>query len=134
MPHTKNNTRGASVLVVEDEALIACDLQEILEKHGYRVIGPASSLARALDLIEHETPDLALLDVNLGETNSFALADVLTERNCNIIFVTGHSRSWISAAHRHLTIVEKPFLPSDLLAKVEEGLEAPPEAPRRRSA
>ena len=121
------------MLVVEDEALIACDLQQILEAHGYRVIGPASSPARALDLIEHETPDLALLDVNLGGTNSFALADVLTARHCNIIFVTGHSRPWIKAAHRHRTVVEKPFLPSDLLAKVEEGLEAPPDA-RRRSA
>jgi CheY-like chemotaxis protein len=120
--------RQASVLVVEDEALIACDLQNMLEGHGYRVIGPAASLRRALELIEHETPDLALLDVNLGDSTSFALADVLTSRRCKIIFVTGHSRPWIAEPHRHRPMVEKPFLPQDLLAMVQRGLEAPAEA------
>jgi DNA-binding response OmpR family regulator len=134
MAGIEGNASGAKVLVVEDEALIACDLQQILETHGYKVIGPAASLARAFDLIEQETPELALLDVNLGAADSFALADVLAARNCEIIFVTGHSRYWISAAHRHRTVVEKPFLPRDLIAKVEEGLEASSGAPRRRSA
>ena len=115
---------GASVLVVEDEALIACDLQDILESNGYRVIGPAASIARALDLIKDETPDLALLDVNLREATSFALAETLTARKCKVIFVTGHSRSWISDKHRPRRLVEKPFLPADLLATVKKELDA----------
>ena len=114
----------ASVLVVEDEALIACDLQDILESNGYRVIGPAASITRALDLIKDETPDLALLDVNLREATSFALAETLAARKCKVIFVTGHSRSWISEKHRPRRLVEKPFLPADLLATVKKELEA----------
>ena len=78
MEDIEHNAKRVSVLVVEDEALIACDLQNILESNGCRVIGPAASLARAWDLIEQETPDLALLDVNLGSSTSFPLADVLT--------------------------------------------------------
>lgn len=123
MPDDRHNTRGPSVLVVEDEALIACDLQELLGTHGYRVLGPAASLNRALELVKDETPDLALLDVNLGGTNSFDLAEALTARKCKIIFVTGHSRPWIPDAHRHRHIVEKPFLPGDLLAAVKAELE-----------
>jgi len=120
-----------SVLVVEDEALIACDLQHILESSGYRVIGPAASLARGLELIKDETPDLALLDVNLGDTTSYALADALTARKCKVIFVSGHSRSWISKGHRPLRVVEKPFLPDELLATVKTELEASSDPAKR---
>jgi DNA-binding response OmpR family regulator len=126
--------RQASVLVVEDEALIACDLQHMLETNGYRVIGPAASLNRALDLIKDQTPDLALLDVNLGDTTSFALADELTARKCKIIFVSGHSRSWISKSHRSGRMIEKPFLPDVLLATVKEELEDDQPAAKRRFA
>ena len=128
MEDAEHNTKRVSVLVVEDEALIACDLQNILESNGYRVIGPAASLARAWDLIEQETPDLALLDVNLGSSTSFPLADVLNSRDCKIVFVTGHSRPFICESHRHRPVVEKPFLPHDLLAAVQSRLEAPAEA------
>jgi DNA-binding response OmpR family regulator len=123
-----------SVLVVEDEALIACDLQHILESNGYRVIGPAASPARALELIKDEAPDLALLDVNLGDTTSFALADALTARECKVVFVTGHSRSWISKIHRPRRVVEKPFLPDELLATVKNELEAGQPPAKRRFA
>jgi DNA-binding response OmpR family regulator len=129
-PHTPQ----ASVLVVEDEALIACDLQHLLESNGFRVIGPAASVATALDLIKAETPDIALLDVNLGGTTSFGLADALTARKCNVIFLTGHSRSWILKKHRALRLIEKPFLPSELLATVQREWEAAQGAMKRRSA
>jgi len=114
--------KQTSVLLLEDDVLIALDLQHILENAGYRVIGPAFSTATALALIENETPALALLDANLGRTNSFELADILVARNAKVIFVTGHSRGWISEAHRHRRIIEKPFLPSDVLAAVENEL------------
>jgi DNA-binding response OmpR family regulator len=114
--HTKNKT----VLVVEDEALIACDLQYILETSGYRVIGPAASASGALGLIRDETPDLALLDADLGKTTSFELADTLLARNAKIIFLSGHSLKWFSDAHRNRRVLEKPFLPQDLVAAVEE--------------
>ena len=62
---------GRLVLVVEDEALIAMDLEARLERRGWRVLGPAATVARALRLLDGggEMPVVALLDANLrGET------------------------------------------------------------------
>jgi CheY-like chemotaxis protein len=56
---------GAAVLVVEDEFLIAMDLQDLLERHGWRVLGPATTVPEALHLLDGTPPDVALLDVSL---------------------------------------------------------------------
>jgi CheY-like chemotaxis protein len=53
------------VLVVEDEFLLAMHLELLLELHGYRVLGPAPTVAEALRLLDGAAPDVALLDVNL---------------------------------------------------------------------
>ncbi len=55
-----------AVLIVEDDFLIAMDLEMTLERHGWRVLGPAPSVKDALRLLETERPDVALLDVDLG--------------------------------------------------------------------
>ncbi|QOT73039.1 response regulator [Sphingobium fuliginis] len=55
-----------TVLIVEDEYLIAMDLQLLLERHGWRVIGPVATVADALALLKIDLPTVALLDVNLG--------------------------------------------------------------------
>lgn len=59
------NGPAASVLVVEDEFLIAMNLQAILEESGYRVVGPAASVEQALQLLTLDLPDAAVLDVSL---------------------------------------------------------------------
>ena len=56
---------GRLVLVVEDEFLIAMDLELLLRRHGWRVLGPAATVNEALRLLQSETPDVALLDINL---------------------------------------------------------------------
>lgn len=55
-----------TVLIVEDEFLIAMDLELMLERHGWRVMGPVATVDEALALIAVELPLVALLDVNLG--------------------------------------------------------------------
>ncbi|MCZ0964126.1 response regulator [Paracoccus benzoatiresistens] len=55
----------ALVLVVEDEMMIALDVQMMLEDNGYRVLGPAGSVEGALRLLEDTRPDVAVLDGNL---------------------------------------------------------------------
>src|SRR5687768_16146241 len=54
------------VLVVEDEALVAMDLTDVLQQQGFKVIGPAPSVARALALLDETRIDAALLDLNLN--------------------------------------------------------------------
>ena len=64
-PASRGRGHGPLVLVVEDELLLALDLELLLQRHGFRVLGPAATVAEALRLLEGGTPDAALLDVNL---------------------------------------------------------------------
>lgn len=64
-PDRSDAARSLLVLVVEDDFLIAMDVEMMLEQEGHRVLGPATSIARALSLLEAGRPDVAVLDVNL---------------------------------------------------------------------
>jgi CheY-like chemotaxis protein len=113
---------SASVLVVEDEALIAMDLQSLLEEAGYRVLGPANSTAAAMALLAGHDPDVAILDVNLGRSDVFGVANELATRKTKLIFLTGHTAQKLPPAHRHRPLVAKPFLPHVLLQAVQLAL------------
>lgn len=82
-----------SVLVVEDEALIALDLACSLEALGYRVLGPASSGEDALRIVEHEQPDLLLMDVTIkGPADGIETAKAITAGHpAKVVFLTAHS-------------------------------------------
>jgi DNA-binding response OmpR family regulator len=114
---------NARILVVEDEALIAMDLQALLEEAGYQVLGPANSSEAALAIIDKDAPDVALLDVNLGRSDAFGVATVLVERKTEVIFLTGHTAHKLPQAHRDLPLVSKPYLPHVLLQAVERALQ-----------
>jgi len=113
---------SASVLVVEDEALIAMDLQALLEDAGYKVLGPANSTAAAMALLDGNEPDVALLDVNLGRSDVFGVANELATRKTKLIFLTGHTAQKLPQAHRHRPLVAKPYLPHVLLQAVQQAL------------
>ena len=65
--------KGRTGLIVEDNMIIALDAEQLLLDHGMAHILTAANVAEALRLIETETIDVALLDVNLGSETSFAL-------------------------------------------------------------
>jgi DNA-binding response OmpR family regulator len=111
---------GVTVLVVEDDALIALDIQAILEDADHKVIGLASTVEAALTIIAKEVPQIAILDVNLGKSNVFEFADVLAHAGTPILFLTGHSKAALAEAHRHRPVVAKPFLPGVLLAAMND--------------
>ena len=113
---------NGSVLVVEDEALIAMDLQALLEEAGYRVVGPANSTHTAMALLDGQTPDVALLDVNLGGSDVFGVANALAERKTRLIFLTGHTVQKLPPVHRHRPLVAKPYLPHVLLQAVQKAM------------
>lgn len=66
MPEAEAIEYKKRILVVEDEMFIAMELVRALRAAGYDVLGPAGSVADALDLIQHDRPDAAVLDVRLG--------------------------------------------------------------------
>lgn len=83
--------RSASVLIVEDEALIASYIQEVLEESGFTVAGVASSGAEAMSLASANPPDLALVDVKLaGPMDGIEVAKLMRSRfNVMSIFLSG---------------------------------------------
>lgn len=82
------------VLVLEDESIIAMDLQMLLEERGYTVLGPCASAREAQALLETRAPDAAVLDVSLGRgATSFELALALKAQGVPIVFLSGHSEN-----------------------------------------
>ncbi|MDF0600174.1 response regulator [Psychromarinibacter sp. C21-152] len=81
-----------TVLVVEDEILIAMDIEMTLTEAGYRVIGPCHNVAEAEDRLRTERPGAAVLDVNLGrDETSAALARRLQAEGVPVVFLTGYA-------------------------------------------
>lgn len=82
------------VLVVEDEILIAMDLERLLEQQGWRVLGPATSMAEALRLLEAGSPlpEVALLDVNLRGELVTPVAQALRARGVPFLLMSAYDR------------------------------------------
>ena len=80
------------ILVVEDDALIAMELEERLGEMGYAVLGPALTLEAAEELIAAERPDAALLDANLGGASSVGLGAKLAAVGVPVAFCTGYDQ------------------------------------------
>lgn len=78
-----------NILVVEDQAILALSLGDLLDSLGYRAVGPASTLAEAFALLDSRKIDGALLDRNLAGDSSAPLADMLTARGIPFAWATG---------------------------------------------
>ena len=81
---------GRSVLLVEDEPIVAWLLKDMLVDLGLVVVGPAASVNQALAMIDAESIDMAVLDVNLKGQMSYPIADVLVDRGVPFVFSTGY--------------------------------------------
>ncbi|TIV61321.1 response regulator [Mesorhizobium sp.] len=81
-----------TVLIVEDEFLIAMDLKSMLERRGWRVIGPVASVTAAALLLERERPSVALLDVNLGNELATPVAEQLTSLDIPFAVASAYDR------------------------------------------
>src|SRR5688500_8003036 len=85
-----DSLRDRRLLVVEDDYAIASDLEEALEAHGAHVIGPAGTVADALELIAAQAEiDGAVLDIDLHGERAYPVADALRGRGVPFIFATG---------------------------------------------
>lgn len=113
------------ILVVEDEPLLAMQLQADLEQAGHTVLGPAMSLATGLAIARECKVDAAVLDVTLGRETSAEIASVLIARSIPVAFTTGYTDvDMIPETLRGVPRLEKPVGVADIL-DVLEGLAAP---------
>ena len=106
--------RRLRILVVEDEMLVAMNIEDMLLAMGHEVAGIASRLAPALQLAREGAFDLAMLDVNLAGETSFPVADILRERGIPYLFATGYGADGIEEAYRGAPVLQKPFRSRDL--------------------
>ncbi|HBX70304.1 MAG TPA: hypothetical protein DEH25_13235 [Chloroflexi bacterium] len=113
-----------SILIVEDEILVAKDIENKLIQAGYRVIGRAASGQEAIALAESEKPDLALMDIQLnGEMNGIETATYLSEKlDIPIIYLTAFADAQTLQRAKQTTpysYLIKPFDPQKLLISIE---------------
>jgi CheY-like chemotaxis protein len=89
LTHKTGGLTGARVLIVEDEAIIAMDIQAILEEDGATVAGCASTLSEALNLAKRLDISAAILDICIGRDSATSIAHILRERGVPFVFYSG---------------------------------------------
>lgn len=99
---------GARVLILEDDPLIALDLQGIVESEGHEVVGAFDSLAEARAHLA-DGLDFALLDIDVRDGKSFELASALDERRIPFAFVSASKRCEVPPHLRNKHFISKPY-------------------------
>ena len=130
---TVHEWSGVRILVVEDEWILAMDIEATLLEAGYKVVGPLSNVRDALHAIETEQVEAAVLDLNLQNETSLPVADALATRQTPFLFLSGHSADLLPARHRSRVLVAKPWQSTNLLREVGETLRRPADHRHDRS-
>lgn len=115
-----------AILVIEDMALVAAEIERQVKQLGYRVAGVFATLDSALAAVgEGIEADAALLDVNLAGRECFPVAEALEERGIPFCFLTGYLSDYLPAKYKGVRVLEKPFSRADLQRALEEMVAAP---------
>jgi CheY-like chemotaxis protein len=121
VPSAGASSEGLRVLVLEDEALIAMQIEDALAAAACTVVGPATRIGEAFDLLYAQPVDAALLDVNVAGERSFAIADILAAKRIPFAFVTGFDAASTLPEHlRSAQVLSKPFETAQLEAVIAQ--------------
>jgi CheY-like chemotaxis protein len=117
---------GLSVLVMEDEAIIAMLFSEVLEGMGHHVCASAATEADAISAAARCRPDLMIVDAHLRKGSGIsAVAEILRWGFIPHIFVSGDSARTLSLGPGAVAI-QKPFLEADLVLAIQRALKTAP--------
>jgi DNA-binding response OmpR family regulator len=126
-----------SILIVEDEALLAMDIEAMVEDSGHRVVAEAASLHDVEDLGDDISFDLAFVDIQLARgTSGIDVCQLIQQRwsNAFIVFVTANPRKVMDDFRGAHGVIPKPFSRNGLMAAmryIEEGVcDPPPTSPQ----
>jgi DNA-binding response OmpR family regulator len=111
-----------TVLLVEDEQMVALLLEDMLTSLGGEKVVVANNVREALRAIENASPDLAVLDVSLGEELVYPVAERLGVLRVPFVFTTGFGRNAITLEWAARPIVQKPFNIAALEAALKTAL------------
>ncbi|WP_114948570.1 response regulator [Microvirga calopogonii] len=117
---------GRRILLVEDEAMIAMLVGDMLEDLGHELVTVATRLEDALAAAGNGTFDLAILDLNLAGVLTYPVADVLAGRGIPFIFATGYGSGGLKETYAGWATLQKPFDQQALEYAVEAALQHGP--------
>lgn len=111
MMHQSNPLRGLRMLVVEDEAVIAMLVEDMLSEMGCTEVDIAGTVEQGLRLAGPGEPaiDAAILDVNIDGEKVFPVADALAARGVPFIFATGYGSAGLDPRYENRPVIAKPF-------------------------
>lgn len=113
------------ILIVEDELLVAMNLEDLLEEFGFEVVGPYPTLAEARVAVEADHLDGAVLDVNVRGELVFPLAEDLLKQQVPVVFCTGNAEAGrFPPGLAALPRVAKPYTPEGLRSALDVALAA----------
>jgi DNA-binding response OmpR family regulator len=100
---------GLTALVVEDEALIAFLIEDMLKDAGFGEVIHAGSVRQAFATLEETRPDVAILDLNLAGEPAYPVAERLQSLAIPFAFASGYGTTGVSGAWAHTPVIQKPF-------------------------
>jgi DNA-directed RNA polymerase specialized sigma24 family protein len=118
---------ATKVLIIEDEPIVAMDLEAIVEDLGHHVVGVARARRQAVALAAERRPELIMADIQLSDGSSGldAVNEILTGASKPVIFITGHPFRYLSAVSNRpepAFLLSKPFDPDSVRAAVSQAL------------
>jgi two-component SAPR family response regulator len=115
---------SASVLVVEDEFLVALDVEAILSRNGHAVLGPVGSVSKALELLERERPGVAILDINLRGEMIYPVAERLKELGVPFVLSSAYNSNEFDKGGvlAEADNIGKPFMEDRLMEALVNAL------------
>ena len=124
MIETVESLQGVRVLLVEDEALVAMLMEDMLADQGCSIVATAPRLDEALAHAENLSLafDVAVLDLNLAGENTFAVASALEKRNIPFAFATGYGAGGLPPEWRGRPTLQKPFTAGDVISVLTKAL------------
>ena len=118
---------GKRVLLVEDSLIIALDADDILRRLGAADVVTDGTVRGSIDVLERDPPDLAILDINLGDHTSFPIADKLLALGIPFMFATGYGeQAKLPDQHRARIVLQKPYTLATMIRRLPELLEPVP--------
>jgi CheY-like chemotaxis protein/DNA-directed RNA polymerase specialized sigma24 family protein len=115
----------SSVMIIEDEAIIALHIRSIVESLGHSVTGVARTRSEAVALAERTQPELVLADISLADGSSGidAVKDILSAMNVPVIFITAFPERLLTGERPEPTyLITKPFEPETVIATIGQAL------------
>lgn len=116
-PVSLESAGAPRVLVVEDETLVGMEMTDSLQRAGWEVVGPASTIESGIELAERPNLAVAVLDVSIHGRLVYPIADLLSRRGVPIVFCTGY-QDYSAAQYENARIVRKPVQMDELMTVV----------------